>query len=207
MFNRYPDHKYFLSIDLNVLSIKQPTEMLIRSLHTPALAILLLLFISPSLNAGTIYQWTDQSGVLHITNLPPPKGTKIQEVVQYKEKTAKEIQQDKLVIEQERQERLQQKKTQDTQDAEIRAKEARKKADEAKADAEQAIQQAQEQVEKYSTKKKKKRKKYRNRVRKAIQAAEKAEAQANEAATKANQAENEALDAAKQAQGAKSQKR
>jgi len=175
--------------------------------HIAVLAILLLFLSSPDLDAGKIYQWTDENGVLHLTNLPPPQDAAIQEIIQYQEKTAQEIQEYKLLQEQKRQKRLQQQQIQDAQKSEFRAQEAKKEAEEAKARAEETIQKTEEHLERYRSLKKSKKKKYRHKMRKAIKAAEEAEARANEAITKANLAEQEALEAAKKAQGIESQNR
>ena len=77
--------------------------------------ILILFLTRPDLNAETIYKWTDANGVVHITNLPPPKEVKIQEVMRYKEETAKEIREYQHLKENKSQERLKQQKIKDAQ--------------------------------------------------------------------------------------------
>ena len=172
-------------------------------------AILILFLARPDLNAETIYKWTDANGVVHISNLPPPKEVKIQEVMRFKKETAKEIREYQHLQEKKSQERFKQQKIKDAQESKIRAQKAKLKAEEAKVHAEQAILKAQESVEKYNVRKKKIRKKHRKKVSKLIEEAKEAEAQAsklieeaqeaenktNKAVTKANQVEKEAVEA------------
>ncbi len=41
------------------------------------LAVLLTFFFIPHLTFGEIYSWTDENGVKHFSNEPPPEGVKI----------------------------------------------------------------------------------------------------------------------------------
>jgi len=174
--------------------------------HTVA-AILVSFLISPDLTAGTIYKWTDKNGVEHITNLPPPEEVKVQERINYKERTAKERQEYQNIQEKEREESLKQQREQEAQEAKIRAEKAAKEAQEAKVGAEQATQKAQEYTEKYGLWKKDAKDAFRKRSRMLIKEAKEAEARANEAVAKANQAEKEAIEAAKEAQEIEGQNR
>jgi hypothetical protein len=55
-----------------------------------AAAILFLFLICPDINAGTVYRWTDENRVVHITNLPPLKAVKGRKIIRYQEKTTEE---------------------------------------------------------------------------------------------------------------------
>jgi hypothetical protein len=172
-------------------------------------AILFLFLIPPGVNAETIYRWTDENGIIHMTNMPPPEEVKIQEVMRFKKETAKEIREYQDLQEKKSKERLNQEKITDAQELKIKAQKAKQRAETAKVHAEEAIRRAQVGIEEYNTKAKKIRKKHRKKVGKLIEEAKEAEAQAsklieeaqeaekkaNEANTRANQVENEAIKA------------
>lgn len=162
-----------------------------------AAAILIVFLISSNLNAGEIVTWSDDDGNLNITNLPPPKGIKIQNTIQYKEKTDEEIREFKRRQEAKQQDRLKQQKIQEAQKAKKEAEKAKKEAEEEKVCAEEAGQKANEYINKGFPRKKKKRNAYIFRTRKLAEEAEMAEVQAIEALKKANQAEKDAKEAAK----------
>lgn len=162
-----------------------------------AAAILILLLIGLNLSAGNIIMWTDEDGNFNITNLSPPEGVKIQNVIQYKEKTDEEIREYKRLQEQKRQDRLKQQKIQEAKKAKNEAEKAKKEAEEAESRAEEAVRKANEYLNKHYPRKKKKRNAYIFRTKKLVQEAEKAKARAVQALKKANQAEKEAKEAAK----------
>ena len=57
-----------------------------------AAAIMLFsLFAAPLADAQKLYSWTDENGVLHITEQPPPKGATVEDVMTYREKTPDEL--------------------------------------------------------------------------------------------------------------------
>jgi len=134
---------------------------------------LFLLCESHILSAQTLFTWTDEAGVVHITDSKPPEGVMVQNVIQYKEKTDGEIREYKRLQEKKRQDRLKQEKIQEAQKAKNEAGKAKKEAEEAEASAEEATQNANEYINKYSSRKKKKRKAYRSRTRKLVEEAEK----------------------------------
>ena len=55
-------------------------------------ALLIAAFTAP-LNAQKLYTWSDEDGVLHITDQPPPKNVRIKNVMPYREKTPQELEQ------------------------------------------------------------------------------------------------------------------
>jgi len=170
-------------------------------------AILFFFLICPDINAETVYRWTDENGVVHITNLPPLKAVKRRKIIRYQEKTTEEKLKYQNLQKKELEKRLKQQKIQEAQKARIRAEEAKKEAEEAKVRAEQARQVIQEHTETYAPRKKKKRNKYRKMSRILFEEAQKAEALADEAVINANQAEKEAVETAQEAQEIEGQKR
>ena len=105
--------------------------------------IILLLLPSLGSDAGRVYTWTDEKGVTHITETPPPPNAKDRDVIEYVPKTEKE---EEAVREEQRQSReLEQRKqiVDETQDARRKADQARAKAVELKAVADQLFQQSE----------------------------------------------------------------
>ena len=170
-----------------------------------AAAILLSLLFATDSNAETIYKWTDERGVIHLTNKLPPEEVTIQKIISYKERTAKEIQEDQHLQEKKLQERLEEQKKLNAEESKIRAGKVRIKAENTIAIAEEAMKKAQEYMEKKAPRKRQKRNAYRKKLRKIIQEAKKAVALANGEISKANQAEKEAIKAAEEAKALESQ--
>lgn len=52
----------------------------------------LLFFVTPNLSADKLYTWTDENGNLHITEDPPPKNAKTNDVMTYRPQTEAQIQ-------------------------------------------------------------------------------------------------------------------
>ena len=57
---------------------------------TATAVVLFSIFTASLLGAQKLYTWTDESGVLHITDHPPPQKAQLEEVVTYKERTPEE---------------------------------------------------------------------------------------------------------------------
>jgi hypothetical protein len=167
-----------------------------------AAAVLITYAVGLELHAGQIYQWTDQNGVIHITNRTPPKDTKVEKVIHYKEKSSVEIELDQIRKEQKRQEDLTQQKIEASRKAAVKAKKAREEAEAAQAEAQEIFQRTDDFIDRVAVKKRRNRKRYRTRVEKAVQEAKAAETRANEAIDKANQAQKHADKAAKRAEEA-----
>lgn len=98
--------------------------------------------------AGKIYTWTDENGISHISEKPPPSSEKIDEVIEYTPRTAAE---DRRTHDQ-RQQFIEQSNVQADIDRAVRhakttqrrADEARSKADQARAEADAAFQRSEE---------------------------------------------------------------
>ena len=55
-----------------------------------AAAILFFFLICQDITAGTVHRWTDENGVVHITNRPSLKAVKGRKIIRYQEKTTEE---------------------------------------------------------------------------------------------------------------------
>ena len=54
-------------------------------------SLLVILSVASPLNAKKLYTWTDEKGVTHITDQPPPQSAEIKDVSTYREKTPQEL--------------------------------------------------------------------------------------------------------------------
>ena len=105
--------------------------------------MILCLFAAIESNAGKVYTWTDERGVTHITETPPPPNAKNRDVIEYVPKTKEEeatIRKNQLQLQKE------DKKEQivsDARNSRRRANEARAKATELKSVADQLFQQSE----------------------------------------------------------------
>jgi hypothetical protein len=152
---------------------------------------LLVTIFNTNLFAGQIYTWTDKDGNLHVTDTPPPAKAKVKDTLEYKEKTAAEIQEL-----QDRQRRRDQKSQEEGEINRVeQAKKRARDADEAAQIAAEEAAQITQEVEAYvrrlgSTKEK--RKQFRKRIQREIGRAEAAQARARQAAEDAAQAAEDA---------------
>ncbi len=164
------------------------------------IGLLLTLLAALNLNAQKLYTWTDEKGVLHITDQPPLKTNKVEDidVIRYKEKSPREIEAIEL-----KKEMLQRKldkaeQTERVRRAEIQAIAADERAQE-------TVQQAQEKYEynkeyiRKLTSTKNKRKKFRKRVLRLKAEAETNLAEAKAAVEQADEAAQKARLAAQEA--------
>ncbi len=160
------------------------------------LSIVFLIAISaaPHLYAQQIYTWTDENGVMHITDQPPPQQVIVEDVTKYKEKTPQEQDAIEREIEKLRQSNERQDKIDVAQRAEVAARQAEKQAQEAVENAREETQENQEYVRRLSNRSWKRRK-FRKRIERikieteATQAEAQAEVeQAEGAAQKAREA-------------------
>ena len=159
-------------------------------------AILLLgLLTAAHLGAQKLYTWTDENGVLHITEQPPPKSAKVEDVMTYKEKTPEEleaIEREKNNIRRkfERQEQLDQ-----VQEARLKASQAEEQAKKAKETAEEEYDYNKEYIKRLSTTKDK-RKQFRKKIERLKKETEESFAEAKSAAEQAEEAKQTAEKAA-----------
>lgn len=162
--------------------------------------LLLTLLAALNLNAQKLYTWTDENGVVHLADQPPPEIDMVEdvEVIRYKEKTPQEIEEIQYKKENLRRQLDRAERIEKALQAEIQARKAVEKAQE-------AAQQAQEEYEynneyiRRLTSTRNKRKQFRKRVDRikteteaSLAEAEAAVEQAKEAAQKARMAVEEA---------------
>ena len=55
------------------------------------ISLILLFFVTAELLADKLYTWTDEKGILHITEQPPPKNAKKMDVMTYQPQTEAQI--------------------------------------------------------------------------------------------------------------------
>ena len=152
-----------------------------------------------NINAQKLYMWTDENGVEHISDRPPRKTDKVEnlDVMPYEEKSPREIEAIELKKETLRRKLDKEKQIERARRAEIQAKEAREQAQE-------KLQQAREDYEynkeyiRRLTSTKNKRKKFRNRVRRLKAESEASLAEAEAAFEQADEAVREAQSAAEE---------
>ncbi len=162
--------------------------------------LFLAILIGSSLNAQKIYTWTDQNGVLHLSDQPPPEKDRAKdiEVMRYEEKTPQEME-----AIQTKKNKLRQKldKAEQIEKARQGEIQARKAEDQAR----QAVQKAQEEYEynnqyiRRLTSTRNKRKKFRKRVNRIIAETEASRVEAKEAVEQAEKAVEQARKAAEEA--------
>lgn len=157
------------------------------------MATIILLFsllTAAHLGAQKLYTWTDENGVLHITDHPPPQSAQIEDVVTYKERTPEELnaierRKNKLrrVLDQEEQ-------REKSQNAQLKAKAADEEAQKALEQAEKEYEENKAYIDKLSNRKWK-RKKFRKRIDRLKKETEESYAKAKEAADQAEAARKE----------------
>lgn len=161
--------------------------------------ILLIGFLSSGSFAGQVYTWTDENGNLHVTDTPPPPKSRVEDTLEYQEKTAAEIQEIRR-SQSARQDQMQREAIRQKADAAAkRAATADQDAQEASRKAAEAYKNAMQTYERYG-KTKDKRKKFKKRIRRAFDEADAAQTRAFEAAENARQAQEDARSAVKEAE-------
>jgi hypothetical protein len=109
------------------------------------LSLVIFMCLLPVLgsNAGKVYTWTDEKGVTHITETPPPPNARDRDVIEYVPKTKEE---EAAIRQQQQQSRDQEQKGQiaaEAKNARQKANRARAKAIELKTLADQLFQQSE----------------------------------------------------------------
>ena len=161
--------------------------------------MLFSLFAAPLLGAQKLYTWTDENGVLHITEQPPPKSVKVEDVRTYKERTPEELEAIERSKNKERRKFDKYKQIENEREAQLRAKEADEKAQKAKEQAEEDYQKNKASIDKLSTRKWK-RKKFRKRIDRLKKETEESFSEAKSAAERAEEAKQSAAELAEEAQ-------
>ena len=153
--------------------------------------ILFSLFATTILGAQKLYTWTDENGVLHITEQPPPKSAKVENVMTYRKKTPEELaaierRKEKIRREFERQEQLDQ-----GQEAGLKAKQDEELAKKAKEKAEKEYNYNKEYIKRLSSTKRKRRQ-FRKKIERLKKETEQSFDEAKSAAEKAEEARQSA---------------
>ena len=122
-----------------------PTSLRREAMKAIRLFLIIFVCLLPVLgsSAGKIYTWTDEKGVTHITETPPPANARDKDVIEYVPKTKEE---EAAIRQQQQQSREQERKGQiaaEAQKARQRANQARAKAIELKTVADQLFQQSE----------------------------------------------------------------
>jgi hypothetical protein len=158
---------------------------------TATTILLFCIFTAPLLDAQKLYTWTDENGVLHITDHPPPQKAQLEEVVTYKERTPEELN----AIER-RKNKLRRELDQDfqevqTREAQLKAKQAEEEAQTAKEQAEEEYEENKAYIDKLSNRKWK-RKKFRKKIDRLKKETEESYTEAKEAAERAEEVKKKA---------------
>lgn len=147
------------------------------------------------LSAQQIYTWTDENGVMHITDQPPEQKSRVQDVIEYKAKSPQEQE----AIERRKQQMQEQyrrfEKREAARQTAIEAREADQRAQEAFQKAQQETAQNQEYLQRLSNRKWK-RKQFRKKIERIRKETEAAQNDARAAAEQAEAAAKKAREAA-----------
>jgi hypothetical protein len=147
------------------------------------------------LNAQQIYTWTDENGITHITDQPPPPKARVDDIIKYKEKTPQEEDAIERKIEKLRESNERQDKIDAAQRAAVEARKAEKNAEMATQKARQETLENQEYVRNLSNRRWK-RKKFKNRIERIKIETEASQAQAEATLRQAEEAAQKAREAA-----------
>ena len=167
--------------------------------HTTLTAFFLTLFFISPVAAGKIYTWTDEKGVVHMTNEPPPKNIKVDKVTSYKEEAPREEDQIEREINRQDQELLKYRKQREAEAARMKAIQAEKDAQAAVQRADEVYKQSMETIEIYTKKNKRHRKQFRKKIERAKTNAQAAQAEAKAAVERSEEAAKAAEAAEKEA--------
>ena len=160
----------------------------------PVLAIFILASGVYDIGAQKLYTWTDDQGVIHITEDPPPHDASRESVTVYPPKSPQQIDAIERKKQQLRQDYKQFEKRQAVRQAEIEAREAQQRAQEAIQKVQQETEENQEYVRRLSSTQQKRRQfrkkieRIKNETEAAQAEAKKAEEEADAAVKKADQA-------------------
>ena len=165
-----------------------------------AISLFLTLLADLSLSAQKLYTWTDENGVVHLSDQPPPKEDTVEnvEVTRYNEKTPQELEAIQNEKEALRRKFDKEKQIDKARQAEIQAKEAEERA-------QKTVQQALEEYEynneyiRNLTSTRNKRKKFRKRVDRLKAETEASRVEAEAAVEQAEKAAQKARTAAQEA--------
>ena len=156
--------------------------------------MLFSLYAVSMLSAQRLYTWTDENGILHITEQPPPDRAKVKDVVTYKEKTPAELEAIERRKNKAQQEFDRYRQNQNERAAQFKAKEAEENAQKARAQAEKDYEKNKAYVDELSNRRWK-RKKFRKRIDRLREETEESFVEAKSAAQQAEEAKKAAAKA------------
>lgn len=168
-----------------------------RIILTLTLALCIAISSAADLGAQRLYTWTDDHGVIHITDDPPPQNARVKDVTAYSDRSPRELAAIERKKQQLREKYKQFEEHEAARRAEVDAQKAGEKAGQAMQKAQQEAQHNQEYVRRLSATKdkrkqfRKKIERLRNETEAALAEARTAEKNAEAAAEKAKQASAE----------------
>jgi uncharacterized membrane protein len=165
------------------------------------IAILVVALLVSNLNAAKVYTWTDEKGKLHISEEPPPKNTKVKDVIDYQPKAEKKIGESDALQEEGNAGPLVERKRQEARDAREQAEKATREAQAAQTKANQAVEKANEYISTHN-RNQYMRRAHKYEMRKVSDEAKTAQEQARVATEKAHKAEKRAQAAEEEARRA-----
>ena len=163
--------------------------------------IILTLLTALSINAQKLYTWTDENGVLHIADQPPPETDRVEDVdvVKYHEKTPQELEAIQNEKESLRRKFDKEEQLEKARQSSIEAREAKDRAQETARQALEEYEYNNEYIRRI-TSTRNKRKKFRKRVNRLKAETEASQAEAKAAADIAEEAAQKARLTAEEAQ-------
>jgi hypothetical protein len=166
-----------------------------------AVGLLFTLLATLSLNAQKLYTWTDENGVVHLADRPPPKTDRAEdvEVIKYEEKSLRELEAIQHKRENLRRKLDREEQIERARRAEIQAREAEERAQEAVQKAREEYEYNKEYIRRL-TNTRNKRKKFRKRADRLKAETEASQAEAQAALEQAEEAVQKARTAAEEAQ-------
>jgi chromosome segregation ATPase len=150
-----------------------------RPFYLP-LAIIIIFVLTIMAEAGQVYTWTDEHGNLHITDSPPPKNAKIEDVMEYRQTSGDEKLTEKQLQKEKALDELKEKQNQQIEEAKRKAQQADERAKNAVARAEQITRDNNTYIKRLGSTKEK-RKQFKKRIQRLKQEAETAQEAANAA--------------------------
>ncbi len=154
------------------------------------------------LNAQQIYTWTDENGVMHLTDQAPPQKARVDDIIKYKEKSPQEEDAIERKIEKLRESNERQDERDAAQRAAVEARKAEKRAEEAARKAREETLENQEYIRNLSNRRWKRRK-FKKRIERIKIETEASQAQAEAMIRQAEEAAQKAREAAAAAEETK----
>ena len=166
-----------------------------------SVGLLLTVLAALSLNAQKLYTWTDENGVVHLADQPPPETDRVEdvEVMRYHEKTPQELEAIETKKESLRRKFEKEEQIEKARQAGIEAREAEERARDTARQALEEYDYNNEYIRRI-TSTRNKRKKFRKRADRLKAETEASQAEAKAAAVTAEEAAQKARTAAEEAQ-------